>query len=94
MGINYKATIIVGAPTEMLNLEDGSYEYADEVGMDVVCAYYDASDDARLIGYKVFTSGVYDWKEIPSTFEVENLKQKFKKITGIEAKLYLSCEGS
>ena len=91
MGIFYSAVIIVGLPQcEILNQD---LIDADEIH---VCPpFFDGGgEDHAIAGWTYIDSGDFRAEEINIDLDViEALKYKFKKLTGQDAKVYLSPRG-
>jgi hypothetical protein len=87
MGIEYSAVLIVGLPRG--DIED--QEVIDDE-LEAVAARYDGDgEDDAIAGIVIVDSGDYQAKEI--TFDqakVDAAKEKFRKLTGQEGKLYLT----
>lgn len=88
MSISYDAVLVFGLPySEIENAE----ELTDDSILDLIWPYYDASPIYCLAGITVLKSDLYDLVDIPSiSKEVEIAAIKFKEITGLDGKLYLS----
>ena len=91
MGIDYQATIIVGLPRS----EFDSAEFIEEEDLHVCPPYFDGnSDDMAIAGFFYKKSGTYRAAEISfDQGKINELKAKFKELTGKDAKIYLSPNG-
>lgn len=92
MGIDTGAMLMVG-------LERGSMEVTDELqymiyggGIDSCSTFYDGGgSDGEVIGFCIAASGDYCASEVTLDLgEIEELKAKFKKLTGQDAKLLIA----
>jgi hypothetical protein len=95
MGVDYNAAIMIGLPRgELSHLQDLE-DMLDEEELEVCAPYYDGdSDDNAIVGFPYQVSGTYR----PSTMEwdqaeVDKQKARFKRVTGREAKVWLSPMG-
>jgi hypothetical protein len=86
MGIDSAASIFVGLPRD-----DGDFEQLiDEDELEVCPPYYDGGSDG-LVGFHYALSPDYSPCEVSwDQSEVDSLKQRFKLLTGIDAKVWLS----
>lgn len=91
MGVEYSAQIIVGLPRSEIT----DRELIDNADLEVCSPYYDGSGASYAIaGFEYLDSGDYDNTELVWDPEkIEQLKQKFYKLTGQHAKVYLSTHG-
>lgn len=95
MGIDYQASLVVGLPSDDLNIErgeDGNYD-EDEL-LNLVPPYYDA--DEGIIGIEIITTRAYSYKEVDVDkliSDIAEAKETFLKLTGVVGKLYLSPKG-
>ena len=91
MGIDYKAAVFVGLPRS--DVDD--QELIENEELEVCPPYYDGnSDDGAIAGFAYSTTPTYSARELKwDHAEIDKLKAKFKKLTGQEAKVYLSPYG-
>lgn len=98
MGIYYSGVIVVGLPfEEVCESADEFYEkYEGE--LDKISPYYDAVPHACLVGLVWQVSGDYRFKELTVSdgdgILLQSFKERFKKVTGKDAKVYLSPWGT
>lgn len=92
MGIDYAAVIIVGLPYDDIPNVDDYLDYDKDLLYD--CPPYFDAYGCGIVGLYYKQSYDYKPKELEYVQEeVEALKQKFKYITGLEAKIWLSPLG-
>jgi len=94
MGIDYEAAIMVGLPRGDIECEDiADLIYEEE--LEVCPPYYDGSDDdGAIVGLTYKVSGTYQASEFKwDQTLVDALKTEFKKLTGQDAKVWLSPLG-
>ena len=92
MGIEYAAAIIVGLPVEDFPGMDNFYDWMEDNGLERCPPSYDADHGIVGLFYKRSTDYGYDalsWDQS----KLEQLKEDFKEITGMEARVYLSTLG-
>lgn len=95
MSIDYQAMVIVGLPRKELSDCDSLSDWIDEEELTVCSPYYDGGDSQdAIIGIEVQTSGTYK----PSILEwdqekIDKLKEEFKTLTGLDAKVWISPYG-
>lgn len=95
MGIYYSGVIVVGLPFEDLCQNSDEFYEKYEGKLDRVSPYYDADNDACLIGIVYDVSKDYQFKELPiEPLVFEKIKELFKSITGKDAKVYLGPWGT
>lgn len=94
MGIYYSGVIVVGLPFEDLCENSDEFYEKYEGKLDRVSPYYDADNDACLIGIVYAVSKDYQFKEISDQLVFEKNKTLFKEITGKDAKVYLGPWGT
>jgi hypothetical protein len=91
------AAIFVGLPRGELEcgveetlIERSFYEFCEDNQIESCPPYYDGSDDA-VMGFQYRSAGPYSESELEwNQEEIDKLKEEFKNITGLEAKVYLS----
>lgn len=91
MGIEYEAAIMVGLPRGEIHNQELIYD--DELEVCSPC-YDGGSDDGAVAGFFYEQSGTYsasllEWDQQ----KIDELKTKFKDLTGQEAKVWLSPYG-
>jgi hypothetical protein len=87
MGMSYSAALIVGLHRDQIEDED----VIDE--LDMAAPYYDGGDEA-IVGLFVERTGDYQAKEITlDQAKVDAAKAKFRDLTGLDGKLYLTPRG-
>lgn len=94
MGIDYKAAIFVGLPREEIYAADMEDLIANE-DLEVCPPFYDGGgEDEAICGFPLATSGTYRAVEFAfDSEECEKLKAEFKRLTSLDAKVYLSPYG-
>lgn len=93
MGVSYCAVIVVGLPTEEVEFDQ---EAAEDMGLDTYSPYYDAGWEDCLVGIPVAETGEYSWKTVhPNDLrtDVEKAENKFKKATGLTARVFVTTYG-
>jgi len=95
MGVEYRAAIVVGLPYNDFS-EDKHQLFEDET-LEMFGPYFDAGWDDSLFGFSLVQSGDYSATEFVMSLELANklatISAKFKDITGLEAKTYLTPVG-
>lgn len=93
MGIEYSAMIIVGLHVDDLSDHERFEEFLDGE-LDRAPPYYDGGD-AAICGICVANTPDYAAKEVPDGLEslITKAKEDFKRITGLEGKVYLTPVG-
>ena len=94
MGIDISGGMIVGAHGSNLSVPEdyygAFYEWAEENGMDSMAEHYDADEDYTYYGFMVDDVAVSDiggkWLA-----DVDEKAIKFKRLTGLDAKL-IGCQ--
>jgi len=95
MGIDYQGAIMIGVQQSELEEELVVQLVHKEAVFEICAPYYDGDDcDHAIVGYTYACSGTYEatpfkWDEA----EVTRLKAKFKKQTGLDAKVWISPLG-
>jgi len=96
MSVEYNAAIVVGADWRDINEED-----AEKID-DLICCgdlhdfppFYDGCREG-LFGLYIVNSPDYSYCEVEYTVQdIDAAKQKFKELTGMEGKVYLTTIGS
>ena len=95
MGIDYKAAIFVGLPREDFEDQENLSELLDNEELEVCAPYYDGSDDdSAIVGFRFKSSGAYSPSELEwNQSVIDSFKSDFNKLTGLEAKVWLSPLG-
>lgn len=91
MGIDYSAVIVVG-----LWSEDLPKDFDEVENIECIQPYYDAPTEHSLWGIVIENSEDYNATEINLDvleLPIKEAKQSFKRITGLDAKVYLSTRG-
>lgn len=91
MGIDTRAAIFVGLPRKEIYAADKS-ELLESEELEVCPPYYDGNgEDDAICGFELHGTPTYRAREIVfDNNHAEELKAKFKKLTGLEAKVFLS----
>lgn len=96
MSVEYNAAIVVGAAWEDINEDaiDNIDELVENGDLHDFPPFYGGYREG-LFGLYIVNSPDYSYCEMEYTAEdVEVAKQKFKELTGIDAKIYLTTIGS
>lgn len=94
MSIDYEAAIMVGLPRGDIEYEDLA-DLIDEEELEVCPPYYDGGDDDNAIvglTYKIsktYQASEFEWNQQA----INEMKAEFKKLTGQDAKIWLSPWG-
>lgn len=91
MGIDYSAVIVVG-----LWSDDLPKDFDEVENIECIQPYYDAPTEHSLWGIVIEDSEDFNATEINlSVLElpIKEAKRSFKRITGLDAKVYLSTRG-
>jgi hypothetical protein len=91
MGIDYSAVIVVGLWSEYLPKDFDEVE-----NIECIQPYYDAPTEHSLWGIVIENSEDYNATEINLDvleLPIKVAKENFKRITGLDAKIYLSTRG-
>lgn len=91
MGIDYSAVIVVG-----LWSEDLPKDFDEIENIECIQPYYDAPTEHSLWGIVIEYSEDYNATEINLdvlSHPIKIAKENFKRITGLDAKVYLSTRG-
>lgn len=92
MGIDVGSALVVGLPFyDVVEDNDEFYEKYDG-DLDQISPYFDADSDCCILGYRIAGTD-YTYDEVSmDTFlqDISEAKQKFLKLTGKEAKVYVS----
>jgi len=95
MSVEYNAAIVVGAAWEDINEDaiDNIDELVESGDLHDFPPYYDGCREG-LFGLYIVNSPDYGYCDMEYTAEdVEAAKQRFKELTGIEGKVYLTVIG-
>jgi len=96
MGIDYRAAVMVGLKQEDIESEGILEEIWDgESELEICAPYYDGGDsDNAIVGLSYAVSDTYGPDEFTWNQEkIDELKVKFKKATGQDAKVWISPMG-
>jgi hypothetical protein len=95
MGIDYRAAIFVGLPRKEISNIDNFEELLGSDEFEVRPPCYDGnSEDYAIVGFEVWRSGIYCASEFTyDEVKVSEAKDKFKALTGLEGKLWISPYG-
>ncbi len=96
MGIDYNAAIMVGLERGSITMDEDVLEgLIDEEELEDCPPYYDGNgDDGTIVGFIYKMSGTYEASEFAwDETEVDQLKKQFKKVTGQDAKIWISPMG-
>ncbi len=96
MGVDYNAAIVVGADWRDIDEQDVDNidELVENGDLHDFPPYYDGYQEG-LFGLYIVNSPDYSYCEVEFTAQdVEGAKQKFKELTGMEGKVYLTVIGS
>jgi len=96
MGVDYNAAIVVGAAWEDINEDaiDNIDELVESGDLHDFPPFYDGYREG-LFGLYIVNSPDYGYCEMEYTAQdIEVAKQRFKELTGIDAKIYLAVIGS
>lgn len=90
MSIEFSAVIVVGLPFSEIGLSVEECEYND---LHFVSGFADATYEESIVGLIAQNSGEFDFSYVDQTLleeQIENCKENFKEITGVEPNVYLS----
>lgn len=95
MGIDYRASIMVGLPRKEITNDELIDELIEDEKLEVCASYFDGdSDDDAICGFSYLESKRYVAVELKiDRNEIEELKAKFWDLTGQDARVYLSPRG-
>jgi hypothetical protein len=96
MSVDYNAAIVVGAAWEDINEDaiDNIDELVESGDLHDFPPFYDGYREG-LFGLYIVNSPDYGYCEMEYTAQdIEVAKQRFKELTGIDAKIYLAVIGS
>ena len=94
MGVSYSASVIVGLPENEFTCDIGLLE--EWLDLDKLVRYgtYDAEYDEVVVGLEFAQSGDYTYAEfVYDPDKIEALKEKFFRITGQFARVFLVTYG-
>jgi len=96
MGIEFSAVLMVGLPYNDVAEVKGIDDMLHEGTIDYASPYYDAPLLEWCVGIRVAGSGDYSYSKIaPLDSDVlEAAKCKFREMTGMEGKVYISVDAS
>lgn len=97
MGIDTSACLIWGVEANELEYDeevwDDLYEYVEGMGLDRASPYYDSDIYENIIGIPLGYACTYGAREIDAEGlpeAISNAASRFKELTGLEGRLYLS----
>jgi hypothetical protein len=97
MGIDYQAALIFGLRRGDMNIDDDLNEKIANGDVDSCPPYYDGGgDDGEVVGVLIKSSPVYGATDInvdEISTKVEAAAKRFKELTGLDGKLWLSTNG-
>ena len=95
MSIDYAARIVVGLPVSDIPLEEGVHDMYD-IGLEYSHPYFDCGDEVSLGCVIVLSAPDYDYRVLPGNLAelTSYASEKFKRITGLEGKVYLTTHSS
>jgi hypothetical protein len=90
MGMSVMAAVFVGLPREELSEEQ--LEMVDDGTLECCSPFYDGGgDDGAIVGFELARTERYTPQEFAfDAAKCEELKARFKKLTGQDAKVWLS----
>jgi len=91
MGIDIGSALVVGLPAEDFCANYDEFDDKYECELDCISPYYDADFEYCLIGVKIAGKD-FTYNELPDNISdvIEKAKEKFKQITGKDAKVYVT----
>lgn len=96
MSIDYSAVVAVGVQRK--DIEDfGKYEeLIDDCTLEVFSPYYDGSSaDDAIVGFAYGETSDYSSTELVwDQRKIDDLKEEFAKLTGMQAKVWLTPHGN
>lgn len=93
MGVEYRAAIVVGLPYDELP-KDTRDELLDREELDAFSPYFDAPHEHCLCGFPIQETDDYQFAEMDFSLDgVDELRIKFKTLTGLTPKTYLTPYG-
>jgi hypothetical protein len=93
MSIEYRAVVVVGLTFEEVDFD---LEIAEDKGLELFSLYYDAPIEDCLVGIPVVQTSSYNYKSFdPSDLQtnIEAAKVEFNKLTGLNARVFLTTYG-
>lgn len=95
MGIYYRAVIAVGVQRGSIEDFDTVEEMVDDGTLELISPSYDGSwDDDAIVGLVYDQSDDYESAEFKwDQQKIDELKEEFTKLTGMEAKVWLTPYG-
>lgn len=96
MSVEYNAAIVVGAAWEYINEDavDNIDELVENGDLHDFPPFYDGYQEG-LFGLYIVNSPDYSYCEVEyAAQDIDAAKQKFKELTGMEGKVYLTVIGS
>lgn len=93
MGVEYRAAIVVGLPYDKLPKETRD-DLIDNETLQSFSPYFDAGRDDCVFGFPLQETDDYQFAVMDYSLEdILKLSAKFKAITGLDAKTYLTPYG-
>lgn len=95
MGIYYRAVVAVGVQRGSIEDFDTVEEMTDEGTLELISPSYDgSSEDDAIVGLVYDQSDDYESSEFKwDQRKIDELKEEFTKLTGMEAKIWLTPYG-
>ena len=95
MSIDYRAVVAVGVQRGSIEDFDKFEELIDDGELEVISPSYDGSgDDDAIVGLTYIDTNDYSSNEfVWDQRKIDGLKEEFTKITGLEAKVWLTPYG-
>ena len=88
MSMSYDAQLVVGLPKEQLEDFDNEDEQLES------CGGWDCGGAGDIIlGIEILSANAHSPTEVPFglDIQIDEAKNEFKKLTGLNAQLYLTC---
>lgn len=90
MSVSYEAVIVVGLPQSQVT----NKQLIEDDDLNLWSTSYDGIDDSTIAGLCYASSGDYSWTKLCwDEDKLNKLKERFKKMTGQDANVYLSTYG-
>ena len=94
MGIDIACSLMVGLPFLEVAEDGGEWWDKHEGELSRYSVWYDCPDKACLLGIGVLEPQDYSYEEVTNVnsllAQVEKAKEKFKDLTGLEGKVYIT----
>lgn len=95
MSIDYSCAVVVGLPFSSFEDEEQLEKWADDCEIDSFAPYYDAPRGDCLYGFSIGEANTYSFAEFsPTEEEKQEAVDTFKKLTGLEPKVYVTLHVS